>query len=480
MNNNYIKNSDYEKQNNFTMLKKNDTIKSQSSFKNSMGRISALTKSENMVIKNQTPVLKPKDPNQNKTNEQNKLPSNTFIPKEKKEQDRLLRATGAYDLKKADPNEINKHLKLTQKTPDDYYSTSVPNKELTKRLDNEAFGPKTDFSIWNYENNYDKLNKEEQGMLIHKMQLDLNNQGYKDYNGHSLKPDGIFGKKTESAYNQYRKDKQEELEDYNPKDRKIVEGKDYQVLKDKNGKQVLLASTDMTLGGMDIPINKMSYPSYVDFKNEENQPIDYMGNDNLMLNKWNQKGIISGQDIANDINRKRSDFVIKENKNSIINASEEFGVNPGILGAIIYTEQINNVNLLDYYFDDVGGMLGLDTSVGLAQVKISTAKMLEEEGYMPKITVAENERKTENAKRIEALNDPETNIRYAAAYLKYFQDRWKEVYPEIDGRTAILASLYNLGEENTSPNSSPKPNPFGEDAKSHYYYVRELLDLKEG
>ena len=136
MTNKYLKNTDYENEKTFTMGKKNDTIKSQSSFKNSMDRISALTKPENMVIKNQTPVLKPKGPNQNKTNEQNKLPSNTFIPKEKKEQERLLRATGSYDLKRVNPNEINKHLKLTQKTPDDYYSMSVPHKELIKRLDN--------------------------------------------------------------------------------------------------------------------------------------------------------------------------------------------------------------------------------------------------------------------------------------------------------------------------------------------------------
>jgi hypothetical protein len=52
MTNNYLKNSDYENEKTFTMGKKNDTIKSQNSYKNSMDRISSLTKPENMVIKN--------------------------------------------------------------------------------------------------------------------------------------------------------------------------------------------------------------------------------------------------------------------------------------------------------------------------------------------------------------------------------------------------------------------------------------------
>jgi len=127
------------------------------------------------------------------------------IPKEKKEQERLKRATGGYNLEKIAPEKIKEHLRLKEKTPDDYYSMSLPSKELDERLNKEALGPKTDFSVWNFENNYDKLNKEEQEMLIHKMQLAFNNEGYKDDNGYSLKTDGIFGNKTKSAYEKYKK-----------------------------------------------------------------------------------------------------------------------------------------------------------------------------------------------------------------------------------------------------------------------------------
>ena len=64
-----------------------------------------------------------------------------------------------------------------------------------------------------------------------------------------------------------------------------------------------------------------------------------------------------------------------------------------------------------------------------------------------------------------------------AAYLKYWQDRWKEAYPEIDGRTAILATLFNQGER-YAPHNDPKPNDFGGIAKENYSYMQELLGLK--
>ncbi len=107
------------------MYKKNDTIKSQNAFNNHKERISALTEN---ILKQNNPETKTIVPNvsENKstkaseTKQNNSSAFNLYIPKEKKEQDRLLRATGSYDLKKADPNEINKHLKLKEKTPDDY------------------------------------------------------------------------------------------------------------------------------------------------------------------------------------------------------------------------------------------------------------------------------------------------------------------------------------------------------------------------
>ena len=58
-----------------------------------------------------------------------------------------------------------------------------------------------------------------------------------------------------------------------------------------------------------------------------------------------------------------------------------------LIAAVIYTEQANNMNFLDVLTDGIGGFYGIDTSIGIGQVKVSTAKLLEDKGYMPKAKV---------------------------------------------------------------------------------------------
>lgn len=166
---------------------------------------------------------------------------------------------------------------------------------------------------------------------------------------------------------------------------------------------------------------------------------------------------VTYKDPTGNRSQKDADQIIRDNAQFIINAAAEFGVNPGILAATIYAEQRLNVNWIDDVTDGIGGFYGIDTSIGVAQVKVSTAKFLEEQGYMPKITSQDGGwnipriefvNGTETMARAKMLEDPETNIRYAAAYLSYYQNRWKVAYPEIDGRTAILATLYNQGKKN--------------------------------
>ena len=185
--------------------------------------------------------------------------------------------------------------------------------------------------------------------------------------------------------------------------------------------------------------------------------------------------------------KKAADKIIKDNATYIISAAEEFGVNPGILAATIYAEQRLNVDWKDDYIDGIVGFYGVDTSIGIGQLRISTAKFIEKEGYMPTLSAKDGGwnipligfvHGTEQMVREKTLENSELNIKYAAGYLKYFQDEWKNVYPDIDGKTDILATLYNLGHEQTSPNSNPKPNDFGKFAKENYSHVRKLLGLE--
>ena len=81
--------------------------------------------------------------------------------------------------------------------------------------------------------------------------------------------------------------------------------------------------------------------------------------------------------------KEAADKIIKDNAAYIISAAEEFGVNPGILAATIYAEQRLNVNWVDDATDAFAHIF--DTSIGIAQVKVSTAVMLEDKGYIKKL-----------------------------------------------------------------------------------------------
>ena len=176
----------------------------------------------------------------------------------------------------------------------------------------------------------------------------------------------------------------------------------------------------------------------------------------------------------------KEEMVILQNAQNIKNSAKKYGVNPAIIASCIYTEHTTNINLLDKLTDRMNYKLG--STMGIGQVKVDTAKMLEDEGYIPTTqsyysTVNHTFISREEAIADKLLNDAEC-INYVAAYLRYFQDRWKKEYPEIDGRTAILATLYNQGER-FPPHANPQPNDFGESAKESYDLMKNILGMKE-
>jgi hypothetical protein len=169
---------------------------------------------------------------------------------------------------------------------------------------------------------------------------------------------------------------------------------------------------------------------------------------------------------------------LEKNIQNIMDAAAEFNVDPVIIAGCIYAEQRLNVNIIDTLTDVL--LYFLDTSVGLGQVKVSTAKMLEDGGLIEK---------TESFSSIEfgmniprenmiayRLTDDKQNIRYAAAFLKLFQDQWKEVFPEIGSRADILGTLYNLGYR--QPNATPEASPFGDYVLEHYDHVKLILGIE--
>jgi len=169
--------------------------------------------------------------------------------------------------------------------------------------------------------------------------------------------------------------------------------------------------------------------------------------------------------------------VIKRNRDNIIKYAEEYSVSPSAIAAVICAEQNLNVDFIDTLTDWIA-IFGIDTSIGVGQVRLSTAKMLEDKGYVTKSThkvrnwlVTPSLR---NRLTVTRLMDEEQNIMYVAAYLKYMIDVWQKDFPDIHNRIDILATLYNTGK--TQSHSNPFPNGFGMYANSYLYEIERLFD----
>ena len=145
---------------------------------------------------------------------------------------------------------------------------------------------------------------------------------------------------------------------------------------------------------------------------------------------------------------------IKKNSVDILLYSWYYEVDPNIVAGAIFVEQYYNYDWVDVLTDWIAFYGVIDMSVGLGQIRLSTAKFLEEKGYVPKTSAEEGGwnipfigfvHGTETMAREKRLENDSWNIIYAAAYIRALSDIWREDFPEIDSRPDILGSLYNLG-----------------------------------
>jgi hypothetical protein len=150
-----------------------------------------------------------------------------------------------------------------------------------------------------------------------------------------------------------------------------------------------------------------------------------------------------------------------------------------VVGTVLYQEQATNVNFTDTLTDYIGGLLYLNTSIGIGQVRVNTARDLE--NIYPALYPGKDDSLTINDTfiRVERLKDPYTNIRYVAAKLHFSEVRWKKEGFDIGGKPEILGTLYNIEDLNNpvEPHAAPQTNDFGAGVKENYEKVRRLLRL---
>lgn len=179
---------------------------------------------------------------------------------------------------------------------------------------------------------------------------------------------------------------------------------------------------------------------------------------------------------------------IVNNLEDILYYANRYEVDPSIVAGVIFVEQYYNYDWKDVLTDWIGLTGVIDMSIGLGQVRMSTAKYLEDQGYVTPVEIQTNENNEfspyllmvhsnidrESLIRGTRLENDTWNINYVAAYIKALEDLWKKDFPEISSSPDILGTLYNLGHEK-KPNSTPKPNWFGEKVGDIYNMMGDVF-----
>jgi len=172
--------------------------------------------------------------------------------------------------------------------------------------------------------------------------------------------------------------------------------------------------------------------------------------------------------------------ILRKNQSYIQKAALLLKINPRIIASIIFSERRLNMNIIDKY-ENLLGYLGLDTSIGIAQIRVgtgiwiihnstdTTSVFCLEKRYwrvVPKAGSRED--------MLEILQNDSLNIVLAILYVKQMMTYWKKHNFPIDNRVDIIATLYSKGiyKQGTNtliiPHRYPISNKMGKIAKAFY------------
>jgi len=169
---------------------------------------------------------------------------------------------------------------------------------------------------------------------------------------------------------------------------------------------------------------------------------------------------------------------LQPHRDLIVAAAKKFEVDPYLLGAIIIDE-IARFASIERITDPLAGyFIGVNTSVGIAQVKIDTARGLIQSGYYnpnpddPQLSKGKIG-KTSRSHLYEYVVQPEHNISFAAARIRSLIDEWGKIV-DLSKNPEIITTLYSL--EHRDPHIDPQPNARGlQIANEFYQLAREWL-----
>jgi hypothetical protein len=220
-----------------------------------------------------------------------------------------------------------------------------------------------------------------------------------------------------------------------------------------------------------ISISSDNISSFVDLRVSESTPI--LSVYTTLYNKSLSEGdspII--KPVENNLYA--STAVVKEKllsvKEVIYESATNFNLNPFWLGAILIDE-IARLAPFEEIIDRIGvENFGVNTSVGLAQIKIETAnsiikkKLYNPNPSDPKLPINRLNRETRSY-LYKYLIQPKHNIFFEAAILTDLINGWRK-FIDLKSHFDILASLYSLSR---LPHEEPHPNDRGVQIAREFY-----------
>lgn len=157
------------------------------------------------------------------------------------------------------------------------------------------------------------------------------------------------------------------------------------------------------------------------------------------------------------------------NKNYIFRAAKQFEIDPHLLAAIIIDE-IARAAPIEPIVDLLGvSFLGINTSAGIAQVKIETARDLIAGGYYNPDPLKLNSQyigKVSRQDLYQYIKASEHSIFFAAARISQLVDEWGS-FVDLRQNPAIIATLYSRSYK--KPHGNPEPNDRGIQISHEFY-----------
>ena len=147
-------------------------------------------------------------------------------------------------------------------------------------------------------------------------------------------------------------------------------------------------------------------------------------------------------------------------------AAKKYDIDPYTLGAILVDEYLRIGP--DDFLDILGRYDIWDTSVGLAQIKMDTARDIIAKGYYKGVDPS-----IFDSDLYALLTNDKKSIHFAAACIKIHIDQWRSEI-DLSDRPEILGTLYSWGYK--TPHGKPGPSDRGKQIKNKLYpFAKEIL-----